>query len=1070
MLVNLRITKFRKNNKITQKQLRQHTKQIFNSLKTLLNRDLKTRHYLRTTPWYIIIGNKECGKTTALNSAGLNFSPTEQLNINNLHNNTNAAKYCKWWFTHKAIIVSISQSQAESPTTTHKNQATWISLLKILKKYHHRQNLCGIIITLDLTDLCLEDTIHKQKHLCLLRQYIYDIQQKFAIKIPIYLLFTKCDLLAGFKEFFNDLNKLEREQAWGITCPLDLSADTHSITEFLTIEYDKLITRLNERLLWRLFSEHDPKRRELISYFPQQIQLLKTQLIDFISQIVANGDNQVDKRLHFRGMYFSSAAQSGQPKDFLMATVAKQFNLDLQLLPKQMSNNQSYFLLHLFTKVIFAEQELAGNKHHKNLRKRRLAFIICPSILIISFIGMLTAYTQTKIGINQAEDQLQFYQKTVANLSTSNIKLSGTLPALNALQKTITVFHHVTHPWLLYFGFYTPFAISNTVNKALHSALHTIFMPRVAKYLATLLQQDTNKLNLLYSDLRAYLALNLPDQIQSIWIKQPIIYHLKRTLQSQPELLAELSNLLSLATRQQNPAIPVNYTIIANSRRILRKIALPQRTYWLLQQKANLNKGNYLDLNKQLNSTFTQIFVNNQQLSKIPYLYTYAGFKHFYNTINLNSISKIINNDVILGLNNYEISLLEKKQLLAKIKKLYVTEYLQYWQDILNQLTIIKLQNLDQAIHVLEILTSNQSPIPKLLDLINNNTAPIIHIHPNINKSFAILDRITQQSGTQYTKLYTIHKDLQNLYTLLQKINNTTNHDLASYKIAQAHIRNTLAKNPLLQLHNTAEQLPDPIKRWFNSITKYSLAIILQGALNIIDHKWKTTVITEYNSNLTNRFPIKQNALTEIELNKFAHFFKPGGTLDNFYQKELQIFIDTTQSPWQWKTSLEQTIGISKQTLQKLEYASHIRSAYFGDNNQQPSLKFKIKPLNLDATTSQFKITFGNQYLNYAHGPQQTLYWNWPSQSESDITRITFTDFNDSTKELTYTGNWAWFKMLNKHKIHRTNLPDTYEFTIKFGKHQATIQIITSASLSALNLHWLQNFNLPQQLKNQVSI
>ena len=33
---------------------------------------------------------------------------------------------------------------------------------------------------------------------------------------PIYVLFTKCDLMAGFIEFFDDVGE-EREQVWGIT-------------------------------------------------------------------------------------------------------------------------------------------------------------------------------------------------------------------------------------------------------------------------------------------------------------------------------------------------------------------------------------------------------------------------------------------------------------------------------------------------------------------------------------------------------------------------------------------------------------------------------------------------------------------------------------------------------------------------------------------------------------------------------------------------------------------------------------------------------------------------------------
>ena len=41
----------------------------------------------------------------------------------------------------------------------------------------------------------------------------------WACGSPIYVLFTKADLIAGFVEFFDNLGKEEREQVWGMTLP-----------------------------------------------------------------------------------------------------------------------------------------------------------------------------------------------------------------------------------------------------------------------------------------------------------------------------------------------------------------------------------------------------------------------------------------------------------------------------------------------------------------------------------------------------------------------------------------------------------------------------------------------------------------------------------------------------------------------------------------------------------------------------------------------------------------------------------------------------------------------------------
>ena len=35
--------------------------------------------------------------------------------------------------------------------------------------------------------------------------------------MPVYVLFTKADLIAGFTEFFDDLDRERRAQVWGTT-------------------------------------------------------------------------------------------------------------------------------------------------------------------------------------------------------------------------------------------------------------------------------------------------------------------------------------------------------------------------------------------------------------------------------------------------------------------------------------------------------------------------------------------------------------------------------------------------------------------------------------------------------------------------------------------------------------------------------------------------------------------------------------------------------------------------------------------------------------------------------------
>ena len=61
----------------------------------------------------------------------------------------------------------------------------------------------------------------RQSHARTIKQRIKELHDQLGIRFPIYVLFTKVDLAAGFVEFMDDLGKEERQQVWGFTFPLD---------------------------------------------------------------------------------------------------------------------------------------------------------------------------------------------------------------------------------------------------------------------------------------------------------------------------------------------------------------------------------------------------------------------------------------------------------------------------------------------------------------------------------------------------------------------------------------------------------------------------------------------------------------------------------------------------------------------------------------------------------------------------------------------------------------------------------------------------------------------------------
>ena len=79
------------------------------------------------------------------------------------------------------------------------------------------------------------------------------------MRFPVYLIVTKCDLINGFIDYFDDLSADERQQVWGVTLPFSENYDSEGVTGRLSRELDALFARLGERLLypWRAFGAGD---------------------------------------------------------------------------------------------------------------------------------------------------------------------------------------------------------------------------------------------------------------------------------------------------------------------------------------------------------------------------------------------------------------------------------------------------------------------------------------------------------------------------------------------------------------------------------------------------------------------------------------------------------------------------------------------------------------------------------------------------------------------------------------------------------------------------------------------
>ncbi|MDS4071066.1 MAG: type VI secretion system membrane subunit TssM [Candidatus Competibacter sp.] len=698
--------------------------------KTKLGGKTGRGQYLYQLPWYIIIGPPGSGKTTALINSGLRF-PLGAGKVRGVGGTRN----CDWWFTDEAVLLDTAGRYTTQDSHEEVDRAAWRGFLDLLKKHRRRRPINGAFIAISLSDLMQQSEEERSTQALAIKQRVQELHEHFGIRFPIYVLFTKADLIAGFIEFFSDLGQEERAQVWGMTFPMDDPANPEGAVERYLSEFDLLEQRLNDRLVERLQEERDPQRRDLIYTLPKQFGSLKPVADQFLKEIFR--PSRFEERVLLRGIYFTSGTQEGTPIDRLMSSLATTFGLHRQTLSTFSGKGRSYFITRLLRDVIFPEAEIAGT----NLRVERWrtwiqrgAYALALVVTVTAAVLWLTSYARNEMYVRSVEKQRLEVDKLILALAPDQSDPAATLQLLNAARAIPGGYddRDAGTPWLMGFGLYQGDKLGGEALAIYRRLLEQALLPRIVLRMEERLRQNTGNPGYLYDTLKTYLMMEDPRHFDAktvkAWMEQEWQANLPRGLgrEQREQLSAHLDALLEQAPLRS--PIALDNVLIENTRTLLNQVPLSQRVYDRIRQNQRA-AGNPPDigLTTAAGPDAPRVFdrKSGQPLNAgIPGLYTYNGYYQFFLNESPKLVGQLADESWILG-SAIQISNnpADRQRVADGVCRLYLNDYLRQWQDLLADVRIKEFNNPDAALEILRVLSAPASPLRKLIETAARETA-----------------------------------------------------------------------------------------------------------------------------------------------------------------------------------------------------------------------------------------------------------------------------------------------------------------------------------------------------------
>lgn len=1060
--------------------------------------------YLYDLPWYVIIGPPGAGKTTALVNSGLKF-PLSRGAAPAAVAGVGGTRYCDWWFTEEAVLIDTAGRYTTQDSDAKSDKESWFSFLDLVKKSRPRQPINGVLVAISIEDILTMSRQDLAAHAEAIRMRLLELHQRLKVSFPVYALFTKVDLVAGFAEYFSYLNEAGRRQVWGAT--FQTADKNRNLIGDIPNEFDLLLERLSEETLDRLQDEPAPQHRVQLFGFAAQMARLKPQIHNFLNQIFEPTRYHVNASL--RGFYFTSGTQQGTPIDQLIGSLARTFGAEEVSVGAYHGSGKSFFLTNLIMKVIIGEADWVSTDRGA-VRRALLIKTAGLSLIGLCAIGLsvawLTSYNKNSGLIEQAVQVDGDYASVGAPLIKQTLiadhDLDKVLPLLHRLRNAPAGYatRDVQVPLSERYGLSQHLRLLSASDAAYHTALERMFRPRLLYRLEEQLNARLSEPAFVYEALKVYLMLggqHPPDRglikswMQRDWADN--LYPGATNAEGRRLLEEHLAAMFDLET-EQPPLVELDGRLIREAQNSLARLSVAQRAYEFLKSEAGTSTTGDWIVTRKGGPDVAVVFESKAGQSldniRVPAFFTYNGFQQMF-IAKLGGLSERINRDRwVLGDAGQQTAIGQQYDALAgELLNVYSNDFVTTWRTALGNLRLKKLLADKPKYDALRALSAPTSPLRQILESIRDETA-LTKERPKPTNAPAPSDALARPSPALFNTQdgspgAGIEAQFKPFHSLLE--GDSTRRPIDSVVANLNDIAQNLTlivENPQMTaqattslqtqvaaLRNNASRMPPPFTDMLRGAAAEFEGSIAASTAGQLLQSLRDQVTPVCQQTITNRYPFVRGSNQEVQLGDFAKLFSPNGIIDKFFAQFLAPYADTSRPDWAWRKDSPVGRSLSPDTLKQFQNAAYIRDAFFQTGGSMPQVSLAIKPPRAAGPGVEIKTEIGGTIIASPSAPAAATAFSAPSPPSSTATStvqwpgpsartaISVSSETGPPSVLERIGPWSLFRMLEAGSL--TAKGETASASFIVAGNELNYQISTGSVRNPLNLATLREFRCP---------